>query len=107
MTGFSYEIELRDFSALPIGMVDRGQESSLKIIQWYLEYVEGLELVEFTSSMRSCSVFYYTDVNGNDLVQVRTGLITNGIVEARTDLDFREFPYRQGTVNKSLLKVVK
>ncbi len=107
VTGFSYEIELRDFSALPIGMVDRGQESSLKIIQWYLEYVEGLGLVEFISSMRSCSVFYYTDVNGNDLVQVRTGLITNGIVEARTDLDFREFPYRQGTVNKSLLKVVK
>ena len=52
-------------------------------------------------------MFYYTDVNGNDLVQIRTGLITDGRVEATTDLSFRDFTYREKSKNKNFLRVVK
>ena len=105
--GFKYEVQMQNYSVLPIGMVDRGQEENFKILQWYLNYIEETGLVQFTGNLRSCSVFYYTDVNGNDLVQIRTGLITDGRVEATTGLSFRDFPYREKSKNKNFLRVVK
>lgn len=103
VTGFKYTIKLKDFSVLPIGMVERGQETDFKVLKWYLSYIEDLGLIRFTGAMRNCAVFYYTDINGNDLVQVRTGLITNGQEDAVTDLTFRDFPNRK----KCVLKLVE
>jgi len=107
VAGFSYQMEIKEYSVLPIGMVDRGQETNFKILQWYLSYIEDLGLITFTSEMRSCAVFYYTDINGTDLVQIRTGLITNGKEEAKTDLTFRDFPYRAENKKTNIFKVVK
>lgn len=108
--GFRSTMTLRDYSTLPIGMVLRGQEDCFSIINWYQEFIEGMGIVEYVSDIRSCSVFYYTDVNGNDLVQVRTGLITNGKEEAVSKVELRDFPLRkEGTKKKdtSIFKLVK
>lgn len=103
-TEFSYKIQIEDYSILPIGMVERGQEENLEIIKWYLDYIEEMGLVSFTGNMRSCAIFYLTDANGNDFVQARIGLITNGKVEAETDIQFRVFPHR---AKKNSFKIIK
>ena len=106
---FQYKMELKDYSALPIGMVLRGQEDSFPIIKWYQEFIEEMGIVEYVSDIRTASVFYYTDVNGNDLVQVRTGLITNGQEEAISHVELRNFPNRKLSTkrNKQILRLVK
>ncbi len=92
--GFRYEMTLKEYSALPIGMVLRGQEDSFPIISWYQEFIEEMGIVTYTSDIRSCSVFYYTDINGNDLVQVRTGLVSNGKEEAICGITLNKFPIK-------------
>lgn len=107
---FHFEMELKECSVLPIGMVLRGQEDSLPIIKWYQEFIEEMGIVEYVSDIRSCSVFYYTDVNGNDLVQIRTGLITNGKEEAISNISLRNYPFRKEVKKKNAipyLKIVK
>ena len=107
---FQYKMELKDYSALPIGMVLRGQEDSFPIIKWYQEFIEEMGIVEYVGDIRTASVFYYTDVNGNDLVQVRTGLITNGVVEAVSNVPLRDFSFRKEGAKKhatSIFKLVK
>lgn len=89
--GFSYEVEMKDYSVLPIGMVVRGQETSFPIIKWYVDYIEEMGIVEFLGDVRGGSVFYYTDANGNDLVQVRVNLISNGKEEGRMHFSLRQF----------------
>lgn len=102
ITAFSGEMEIVDYSVLSVGMIERGQEESFAIIQWYLDYIEALGIVRFKGNMRNCAVFYYTDIYGNDLVQIKTGLIMNGKVEAETDIQFRDFPNRTKNIRKSL-----
>lgn len=92
---FHYSIKLKECSVLPIGMVFNGQEDNFSIIKWYQEFIEEAGVVEYVSDVRSCSVFYYTDMNGNDLVQVRVGLITNGQLEAVSNIKMRDFPMRK------------
>ena len=92
---FQYKMELKDYSALPIGMVLRGQEDSFPIIKWYQEFIEEMGIVEYVSDIRTASVFYYTGINGSDLVQVRTGLITNGVIEAVSNVPLRDFSFRK------------
>lgn len=107
---FGYEKELKEYSVLPIGMVIRGQESSFPIIRWYQEFVEEMGIVEYVSNIRCCSVFYYTDVNGNDLVQIIIGLIINGEEEAVSKVLLRDFSFRKrpnSKMNKSNFKIVK
>ena len=107
--GFHYEMELKECCVLPIGMVFRGQEDNFTIISWYQKFLESMGIVEYISDLRSCSVFYYTDINGNDLVQIRTGLITNGKEEAVSHVELRNFPNRKSSNkrNNPILKVVK
>ena len=107
--GFHYEMELKECCVLPIGMVFRGQEDNFTIISWYQEFLESMGIVEYISDLRSCSVFYYTDINGNDLVQIRTGLITNGKEEAVSHIELRNFPNRKSSNkrNNPILKLVK
>lgn len=107
--GFHYEMELKECCVLPIGMVFRGQEDNFTIISWYQEFLESMGIVEYISDLRSCSVFYYTDINGNDLVQIRTGLITNGKEEAVSHIELRNFPNRKSSKkrNNPILKLVK
>lgn len=69
----------------------------------YQEFIEEKGIVNYLSDVRSCSVFYYTDVNGNDMVQIRIGLITNGQKEAISNIRLRN--YRTGIRPK--LQVVK
>ena len=104
--GFRYEMELKEYCVLPIGMVSRGQEDKFTIISWYQEFLEVMGIVEYVSNLRSCSVFYYTDINGNDLVQIRTGLISNGKEEAVSNVLLRDFPFRK-KVKEKILKIVK
>ena len=107
---FQYKMELKDYSALPIGMVLRGQEDSFPIIKWYQEFIEEMGIVEYVGDIRTASVFYYTDINGNNLVQVRTGLITNGVVEAVSKVPLRDFSFRKKGAKKhatSIFKLVK
>ncbi len=104
--GFRYGMELKEYCALPIGMVSRGQEDKFTIISWYQEFLEFMGIVEYVSNLRSCSVFYYTDINGNDLVQIRTGLITNGKEEAVSNVLLRDFPFRK-KVKEKIFKIVK
>lgn len=106
---FRYEVELKECCVLPIGMVFRGQEDNFAIISWYQEFLESIGIVEYISELRSCSVFYYTDINGNDLVQIRTGLITNGKEEAVSHVELRNFPNRKSSNKRinSILKLVK
>ena len=107
---FQYKMELKDYSALPIGMVLRGQEDSFPIIKCYQEFIEEMGIVEYVGDIRTASVFYYTDVNGNDLVQVRTGLITKGVVEAVSNVPLRDFSFRKEGAKKhatSIFKLVK
>ena len=94
--GFKYSMDIKDCSVLPIGMVFRGQEDSFSIIKWYQEFIEEKRIVNYLSDVRSCSVFYYTDVNGNDMVQIRIGLITNGQKEAISNIRLRNYPMRTG-----------
>lgn len=106
---FRYELELKECCVLQIGMVYRGQEDNFTIISWYQEFLESMGVVEYISELRSCSVFYYTDINGNDLVQIRTGLITNGKEEAVSHVELRNFPNRKSSNKRinSILKLVK
>ena len=106
---FRYELELKECCVLQIGMVYRGQEDNFTIISWYQEFLESMGIVEYISDLRSCSVFYYTDINGNDLVQIRTGLITNGKEEAVSHIELRNFPNRKSSNkrNNPILKLVK
>lgn len=59
-------------------------------------------IVEYVSDIRSCSAFYYTDINGNDLVQVRTGLITNGKEEAMAKMELRDFLFRKNVLKRKI-----
>ena len=104
---FQYKMELKDYSALPIGMVLRGQEDSFLTIKWYQEFIEEMGIVEYVGDIRTASVFYYTDINGNDLVQVRTGLITNGVVEAVSNVPLRDFSFRKEGAKKKAASVFK
>ena len=94
VVGFEYEINIKDLSVLTIGMVEHGQELEVDVVRQYVEFLESNDIVQFTGSMQSGSVFYFTDVNGNDFAQVHVGLITCGRQEAITPLHFRNFPMR-------------
>ena len=103
--GYRYSMDVKECSVLPIGMVFRGQESNFSIIEWYQEFIEEAGIVEYLSNVRSCSVFYYTDINGNDLVQVRIGLVAYGQEEAVSNIKMRDFPMHNRPQVK--LQVVK
>lgn len=108
VAGIEYEIEIRDLSVLTIGMVEHGQEPDIEVIRYYVEFLETKNIIQFTGDIQSGSVFYFTDVNGNDFAQVHVGLITCGRQEAITSLQFREFPVKAAIMrDRRNLYVVK
>ena len=90
--GIHYDVEMQDMCVLPIGMVLRGQEKDFTILQYYYEYLIEMGLIQPTGDICSASVFYYTDCNGQDLVQIRTGLIIDGEQMAKCSMNFLDFP---------------
>ena len=91
VVGFENQIEMKDYTVLTIGMLDNGQEEDSRVIRWYVDYVSEMGLVEFTTNVMNGSVFYLVDELGNDLVQIRIGLVTDDRKEATTPLSFRPF----------------
>lgn len=89
--GYTNKYDLIDHSVLAIGMGERGREDALDITMWYVDYLEAVGIVEFTTNVRNGSLLYLTDERGTDLVQISIGLVTNGLEEATTPLKFREF----------------
>ena len=94
IVGFEYEVSISDLSVLTIGMVEHGQELDADVVRQYVEFLESNDIIRFTGRVQSGSVFYFTDVNGNDFAQVHVGLITCGRQEAITSLQFRSFPLK-------------
>lgn len=97
IVGFEYEISISDLSVLTIGMVEHEQELDADVVRHYVEFLENNDIIRFIGSVQSGSVFYFTDVNGNDFAQVHVGLITYGRQEAITPLQFRSFPLKTAT----------
>ena len=94
IVGFEYEVSISDLSVLTIGMVEHGQELDADVVRQYVEFLESNDIIRFTGRVQSGSVFYFTDVNGNDFAQVHVRLITCGRQEAITSLQFRSFPLK-------------
>ena len=105
--GFEYEIEINDMSVLTVGMVENGQESDENTIRYYVELLENSGIIQFTGNLQSGSVFYFTDVNGNEFAQVHMGLITCGNQEAVTPLKFRKFPLKNNHSDRKNFGIVK
>lgn len=99
--GFRSEIECHDGGILCIGMVDNGQEKAFTIIERYVRYLEENEVVLFNSTWCNGSVFYRTDILGNDLVEVKVTLKDTVEEYGDTALGFRPYP---GTPRMRIIK---
>ncbi|MEE0376281.1 MAG: hypothetical protein UDR93_10330, partial [Lachnospiraceae bacterium] len=96
-----------DMSVLTVGMVENGQESDENTIRYYVELLENSGIIQFTGNLQSGSVFYFTDVNGNEFAQVHMGLITCGNQEAVAPLKFRKFPLKNNHSDRKNFGIVK
>ncbi len=102
--GIELSKESADYSVLDIGMVDRGYINEVDVIEEYVSYLEDMGLLEYTTKLRNGTLRFLTDVEGHNVVCVIISLLIDGEVQARTPLNFRAFPGREG-MNR--LKVVK
>lgn len=98
------EYEIHNYSALIVGMEDRGFVESMEVIQRYLYYILRLKLVSFTEDYYIASIQLLRDVDGNDVAAVNIVLKYNDNNMAETPLNFRDFP---GKLKGPVLKIVK
>lgn len=91
VVGMVSEKQSYDNSVLTIGMVDHGQCEDLNLIVAYNELLEETFIVNFLSPLRNGTLFFLTDKNGNDYVQVLVTLKDEDNLLATTPLDFKYF----------------
>ncbi len=91
MVGFHSSVSCPDRSALCIGMVDRGEEDRIGMVQQYVKKLKDAGIVRFTTEVENGSVLYVTDKNGTDLVRIIVALQTGGDKCASTPLHFKKF----------------
>lgn len=59
-----------NYSALCVGMLNRGSEHNVENILQYAQWMEGSGIVDFPTAERTVAVLYATDRNGTDLATV-------------------------------------
>lgn len=98
---------------LAIGMVDRGYETDIRVVDWYISYLEEMGMLDFWTKYRNGVIQYLTDINGNDYVEIFITLMVGNDILATTpvvECEFKEFPiniWRKNTIRKTVLQLVK
>lgn len=100
---FSYNVEVKGFHALCVGMIDNGFVDDLSVENAYVSFLCKNNLLEFEGQMYSSYAFLLTDSNGHDLIAVTISLIQDGDLVASTPLTWTHFPRPQ---KKRHLRVV-
>lgn len=80
-----------DNSVLTIGMVMNAEEEDINVSIAYVKFLKSMGVIEFTSNVENCSMFYYTDINGTELVKMLITMKHEGELIATTPLTFRKF----------------
>lgn len=89
--GMVSKVESWDNSVLTIGMVMDMEEEDINVCIAYVKFIKDMGLIEFTSNVENCSMFYYTDINGTELVKLLITLKHESELIATTPLSFRKF----------------
>lgn len=97
---FENEAIVPDLCILCLGMVDEGQESDNEVVSQYVYYLEENGILKFTSNFYNGAVFYFTDIRGMALANIKVSLVADGVKYCETGLRFKPFFAKEERVKK-------
>lgn len=92
LIGYKAETKHIDYGILKIGMADRELDSTFYTLQNYLDYFVNIGILNFPDNYYNGAIWWLTDIEGNDLVDIAVTLDENDFLFAECNLNFKPFP---------------
>ena len=88
---FAPPTQASDFAILSVGMLDKGEEEDAAVGEKYVDYFIDCGLLELVAADYYGAMFYRTDKQGNELVEIKIILEQNGQRYAVTNLNYKKY----------------